>query len=267
VELRVSSTLRLLASCAVAAGLLTLAPAAQARPAATPSIVVTFAVSGTVTVTLNGTPLGSTSGAATTMPGGYYALVLNGPGDCISLPLWELKGPGIDLQDDMHGGEVDTHSIPAYFVPNSTYTWHIDSNQAVVYTFKTTTEVVGSAPAGFTSPTKTVTTKPTSQDITGSAVLPFRGTLIGAVSAAGRLTLAYKGKSVGTLKAGKYTIAVTDKSSTNGFMVEKIKHAAMSVTGTAFVGKRSAPVNLTAGKWLVMQRLGKTTYSIIVVSA
>ena len=84
------------------------------------------------------------------------------------------------------------------------------------------------------------------------------------MSAAGRLTLAYKGKSVTSLTAGRYTITVTDKSATNGFMLEKIKHAAVSVTGVAFVGKRSASVNLTAGKWFFTPRLGKTTYSIVV---
>ena len=267
VESRVSSTLRLIASSAAAAGLLMLAPAAQGRIAANPAIVVPFTASGAVTATLNGAPLGSTSGAPTTMPAGYYSVVLNGPGDCINLPLFELSGPGVDLQDDMHGGEVDTHSIPAYFVPNSTYTWHIDRDASTVYTFKTTTAIVGTAPTGSGSSSPTTTPKPTSQDIVGSAILPFRGTLTAAVSAAGTLTLAYQGKSIGTLKAGKYTIAVTDKSSTNGFMLEKLNHTAMSVTGTTFVGKRSTSVALTAGKWLVMHRLGKPTYSIVVLSA
>ena len=38
------------------------------------------------------------------------------------------------------------------------------------------------------------------------------------MSAAGRLTLAYKGKSVTHLKPGKYKFVVTDKSSSNGFL-------------------------------------------------
>jgi len=265
----VSSTLRLIASCAAASGLLTAAPIAQGQKATTPSIVVTFSVNGSVTATLNGAPLGSTTGSPTTIPGGYYSLVLNGPGDCIYLPLFELVGPGVDLKDDMHGGEIDTHAIPAYFVPNSTYAWHVDSNQAVVYTFKTSADIVGTPPAGYSAPpTKSaVNPKPTSQDIVGSAVLPFRGTLAGAVSARGTLTVAYKGRSVTSLKAGTYTIAVTDKNSTNGFMLEKLRHTAMTITGTAFVGKRSASVALTAGKWLVMNRPGQTTYSIVVLSA
>jgi hypothetical protein len=203
------------------------------------------------------------------IPAGYYTLTLNGPGNCISLPLFELSEPGVDIQDDMLGGEVDTHALYANFLPNSTYTWHIDRNQSVVYTFKASSDSPGgTVPTGSNSPTSTTakTPKPTSEDITGSAIMPFRGTLTGGVTAAGTLTLAYKGKSVTSLKAGKYTIAVTDKSSSNGFMVEKLKHAVLSVTGAAFVGKRSATVQLTAGRWLFIPRAGKTAYSIAVVT-
>ncbi len=98
----------------------------------------------------------------------------------------------------------------------------------------------------------------------GSALLPRRGTLTGAVSAAGRLTVSYKGKSVTHLKPGRYTIVVTDKSSTNGFMVEKLKYKPVSVSGPAFVGKRSASVKLTAGKWFFKPAAGKATYSFVV---
>ena len=43
-------------------------------------------------------------------------------------------------------------------------------------------------------------------------VVPFRGTVNASVSAAGRLGLAYKGKSLTRLRAGRYTIAVSDRS-------------------------------------------------------
>jgi hypothetical protein len=265
-----SGVLYLFASTALVAGLLILAPAAQSERAVTPSLVVTFTASGTVSVALpTGTPVGSTSGAPTVIPAGYYTLVLNGPGECINLPLFELKGPGVDIQDDMLGGETDTHDLYANFLPNSTYTWHIDRNQSVVYTFKASTDSVGGAvptSSGSSSTSSGKTPTPTSQDITGSAVLPFRGTLTGGVSAAGTLTLGYKGRSVTSLKAGKYTIAVTDKSSSSGFMLKKLNHAVTSVTGVAFVGKHSASVQLTAGRWLFIPRVGKTAYSIAVIS-
>ena len=265
----IRSTLRVVASTAFLFGLLILAPAAQSRSAANPSLVVTFSPSGAVSVTLpNGTSVGSTSGAPTVIPAGYYTLVLNGPGECINLPLFELTGPGVNIQDDMLGGETDTHALYANFLPNSTYTWHIDRNQSIVYTFKASADFVGGTlPTGSSSSSGSgKTPKPTSQDITGSAVLPFRGTLTGGVTARGTLTLVYKGKSVSSLKAGKYTIAVTDRSSSSGFMLQKFKHALMSVTGVAFVGKHSASVQLTAGRWLFIPRLGKTAYSVAVLS-
>src|SRR5262249_62236604 len=106
----------------------------------------------------------------------------------------------------------------------------------------------------------------TAQATVGSAILPFRGPLAGGVTAAGRLTLAYKGKSVSSLEAGRYNVAVVDRSSTNGFLLQKQKHSPVSVTGGMFLGRRSLAVNLTAGRWLVKASAGKPTYAIVVTS-
>jgi hypothetical protein len=258
---RVSWALRLLVSALVAGALVT---PAEARSGATPTIVVSFTVSGVVTVTLNGSPVGTTSGPPTVIAGGYYSVLLNGPGDCINLPLFELTGPGVNIQDDMLGGEVDTHSLPTYFVPNSTYTWHIDRSQATVYTFRTSSDVVGSATgAGSSSTSSKSGGKATSEDVVGSAIAPLRGTLSGVVTAAGRLSIAYKGKAVKSLKAGRYTITVVDRSSSNGFVV-KGKHTT-SVTGMAFIGKRSVTLSLTAGRWSFGPSAAKSTYTVSVV--
>jgi hypothetical protein len=240
-----------------------LAQAAQGRATATASLVVTFTAGGSISVTLpDGTPVGSTGGTPTVIPAGYYTLMLYGPGDCTYLPAFELKGPGESILDDMRGGEWETFQYDAYFLPNSTYTWRNNANPGIVYTFRTSATIVGTPPGHTSSSTSSGTVS--SQDIAGGAPLPFRGTLTAAVSAAGKLTMSFKGKSVASLRVGRYKIAVTDKSSTSGFMLQKLKHSVVSVTGTAFVGKRSATYQLTAGKWLVAPRLGKTTYSIVV---
>jgi hypothetical protein len=257
--------MRLVVSGALLAALLMLAPAAQGRRAATLSLVVTFSASGTITVTLpNGTPVGTTSGAPTVIPAGYYTVLLNGPGGCTYLPVFELKGPGENILDDMRGGEWETYQYDAYFLPNSTYIWRNDANPGITYTFRTSADVVGTANTQGSSGSSGKGSTVGSQDIVGSAIHPLRGTLTGAVTAAGRLTLAYKGRSVSSLKVGRYTIAVTDKSSANGFMLQKVNHRAVNVSGTTFVGKRSISVTLTAGRWLFMPRLGKTSYSIVV---
>src|SRR5262249_1455990 len=156
----------------------------------------------------------------------------------INLPLFQLAGPGVNIQDDMLGGEVEKNTLYATFLPNTTYTWHTDRNASVVHTFRTSADVVGTQ-----TPTTTTTAKPTSsgtlqsEDGVGSALLPARGTIVGAVGADGRLTLAYKGKSVTRLKPGKYTFSVTDRSSSNGFLVQKVSKRATTVTGGMFVGK------------------------------
>ncbi|MEI8104289.1 MAG: hypothetical protein WCH31_00420 [Actinomycetes bacterium] len=254
---------RVIAAGALAAAALALAAGGQARNGASLSIVVTFTPTGTISVALpDGTPLGTTSGAPTVIPAGYYTIVLYGPGECIQLPLWELTGPGVNVQDNMHGGEVDTHSLPMTFQPSSTYTWHSDRNQAVVYTFKTSADTTGTKPPASSSATPTSSSGAASTDSpVGSSLLHFQGTLAGSVSAAGKLTLSFKGMTVRKLAAGRYVLTVTDQSKAAAFLLRKAKRT-VTVTGEAFTGKRSATVSLTAGTWAVSPRAGATAYSI-----
>jgi hypothetical protein len=256
----------LIASSVFVAGLLTLPPAAQGRSAANLSLKVTFVINGTITVTLgDGTPVGTTSGAPTVIPAGIYTLELSGPGGCAYLPFFELKGPGQEIMEDLTAGELDYTSRIVNFLPSSTYTWRNSATPGVLHTFRTSPDVVGTAPPSVLPSTGEHSTTVSNQDVVGSTRVPFRGTLTSAVTAAGRLTLAYKGKSVTKLKAGRYTIAVTDRSSSNGFMLKKKgQRAVVSVSGIAVVGKRSTSVRLTAGHWFVMARVGKKTYSIVV---
>ena len=68
------------------------------------------------------------------------------------------------------------------------------------------------------------------------------------MSAAGKLSLTFKQKSVTTLKAGRYTLSVADLSKTAGFSLQNGKRT-LAVTGAALVGKRSRVITLTAGQW------------------
>jgi len=243
-----------------------LGPSAQAERTATPTLVVNFTPTGVVTVTLpNGTPVGTTNGAPTTIPAGNYTLVLNGPGNCTPEPLFELEGPGVDLTSDMLGSDVTTYEAYATLQSNATYTWHTDWNQSVVYTFTASGTVAASTPtASGTSSSAAGSSTPTSIGIVGSEIVPFRGKLAVAVSASGKLTVTFGGRSVTSLKAGRYTLAVTDRSRTSGLALQGTAHKAMTVTGTAFVGKRTVSVDLTAGTWLFMPRLGKTALAAVV---
>ena len=246
-------TLRLIAAIGVAAGFMTISPAALARTAANPSIRVQFSMTGTIAVTgPGGAPLGTASGAPTVIPAGYYTLLLLGPGGCANIPYFELHGPGENVANNLTEGELDNDTVNLYLQPNSTYTWRNRDVPGSVFTFATSADVQGTAPAvappgGLTGKGHT-TIK--SSDLAGSGVLPFRGTIAAEVSPSGRLSFAYKGKPVTSLKAGKYTVAVVDRSAKTGVALRKVKRT-FTVTTKAFVGKRAKSVQLTTGRWVV----------------
>ncbi len=244
--------LRQLAFGALVAALVgALAPVAQARPATNLTLSVAFFADGTINVTLpDGTPVGTTTGAPTVIPAGAYTVVMSGPGGCVILPLFTLKGPGANIVSDMNGGEVDASTYNAYFAPNSTFTWRADRGvAAVTHTFVTSTTVVGSAGAAGGSSGTTSVAKPTSEDIVGSDVVPFRGTLTAVLSPAGRLSVSFQGQNVASLRAGQYRVAVTDESSRSGLTLEKGAARPLKLTAAAFVGKHTATLRLTAGRW------------------
>ena len=82
---------------------------------------------------------------------------------------------------------------------------------------------------------------------------PSMGTpkLIGKVGPGFSITLKRGTKMVKTLKAGKYTFVVTDKSSIHNFTLKQTKggHFMKTLTGTAFMGTKSVTVMLRKGTW------------------
>ncbi len=256
---------RLLALAALVAGFLVTAPGAQSRSSVSLTLYVYFDFTNDISVRLaDGTPVGTANGAPTVIPAGYYTLAFEQPG-CVQVPLFELQGPGVNIVSNLSGGEVTSATDPANLQPNSTYTWRNDYNKSVVYTFTTSSTVLGTQSAQTNVSSGGSNNKASgNSDIVGSQIVPFRGTLTGGVSAAGKLTLAFQGKSVTTLMPGRYKIAVTDRSSTNGFMLQRSAHKSLSVTSAAFTGKRSGSVDLTAGKWSFAPRGGKIAFSVVV---
>jgi hypothetical protein len=257
-----TSWLRIIAFTAFAAMLL-VAPAAQGRQSVSLTLDVTFFANGQISVALpDGTPVGTTSGAPTVIPAGVYTMAVLGPGACAQLPLFDLAGPGVRIQDDMIGGEVTSEAHVITLQPNSTYTWRTDNDSASpTHTFVTSSQVLGTAPVQTsTAPTSTT---PASQDIVGSGIVPFRGTITGSVSPSGKLTLSFKGKSVTRLTAGRYTFKITDRSSSHGFMLAKGRKS-LDLTAARFVGTHTAKVDLSAGKWLFAASGGTPAFSIAV---
>jgi len=263
---------RLVTAIGCAAGLLALAPGAEAHGLANPSLRVNFFPNGTIAVSLpDGTAVGTPSGAPTVIPAGYYTLNMIGPGGCSNVPYFELKGPGTSIVDNMDEGELSVNTYNTYLAPNSTFTWKDDdANPMVIYTFQTSSDVQGAAPptAGPNGLQGGSHGTQTSSDPLGSDAPQSRGTLNASVTAAGALAMVFKGKVVTSLQAGKYTIAVNDKSKSTGFSLLRGKpKKTYNLTGNAYVGTHKSSLTLTAGQWSFSPGAGKTSYAFVVTNA
>jgi len=75
--------------------------------------------------------------------------------------------------------------------------------------------------------------------------------LTGKVGPGFTITLKKGTKKVTTLKAGKYSFAITDAASIHNFTLERKTGGKFekTLTGTAFQGKKTVMVTLKPGKW------------------
>jgi hypothetical protein len=75
--------------------------------------------------------------------------------------------------------------------------------------------------------------------------------LVGTVGPGFTITLKKGTKKVTSLKAGKYTFAVSDKSPIHNFTLERETGGKFekTLTGTSFQGKKTVTVTLKTGKW------------------
>jgi hypothetical protein len=236
-----------------------------------PTLLVTFHTTNTVSVTLTDlTPVGTPSGPPTTISPGTYNISIDDAAFVADIQ-WHLSGPGVNLVTNMSYGEEPSEAWVETFLPSSTYTYRDDNRPSSVFTFQTTSTALvgtpGSGQAPLTSTTPQASSKngkASSTDVVGSGVPTVRGTILGRVSAAGKLTLTSGGKTVSSLKAGLYKFTITDQSKKAGFSVQQIEKSATTVTTAPFTGKRTATVNLKAGQWLAYPTfVGKKLYFIV----
>jgi hypothetical protein len=249
---------------AFAGALFALAPAQGARSDAL-SLNVNFSYTGQITMTTpGGSPVGTTSGSPTVIPAGYYSLILEGPGGCTLTPYFMLKGPGVTVTDNMAQGEDQFTEHDVTFQPSSTYTWVNSDSPNVVYTFQTSSAVVGTKPPQVTWSGPLNKGKQTNEDVVGSGRLPARGTLTGKIASNGKLTIAFKGMPPAALKTGSYTLVVTDESPTNGLTVARGAAKPTRLTPAGFVGRHTWKLNLTTGRWIFATTRAKASQSILV---
>jgi hypothetical protein len=253
-----------------AAAALACAVFVQASPAAAdpPVFFVIFRADHTFLAYLaaSGAPVGTTSGAPSVIPAGTYKLLLDDTSEADMQ--FDLAGPGVKLVTDMSHAEDPSAAFLETFQPSSTYTYRDDNHPSVVWTFATSAETIASSGSGVTTTSSTGSSKPSgatsSTDIVGSAILPYRGKLAGTVSPAGKLALAFKGKSVDKLKGGRYKFTVVDQSSSRAFMLQQIRKRPLTLTGAAFVGKHTVTLDLKLGQWMFYSPAGKKQYFIVV---
>ena len=219
----------------------------------------------------DGTSVGTSSAPGTTIPAGTYRVNVDDTAQAVMQ--FHLAGPGVELVTNMTFGEDAAQTLVETFQPSSTYTFRDDFQPSLVRYFSTSSNSISSGGSGGGASTGGTPAKsqsggglPTiSQDIVGSEIQPFRGTLAGAVSPAGKLTLTFKGRSVASLRSGRYRIAVDDETAKSAFMVQRLKKQPVTVTGHAFVGRRTVTVTLDRGQWWYFSGAGKKkTYFIVV---
>jgi hypothetical protein len=214
--------------------------------------------------------IGSPTAPGTVVPAGAYTINLdnNGVDDLGGQHEFQLTGPGVNLSAGTNLYATATWS--ATFQPSAAYVFEDTLNPTTNRGFfgtpgsgagaQTTTQ-----PTTMTPPAPAPSPKPTDNSpLAPSAPLPFRGTLVGAVTAAGKLTLTIRGKPVASLKAGRYRITVTDASRKSGFTVQQNRKAATTITGIGFVGKHSVTVDLKTGQWFFYADfVGRKTYFLV----
>ena len=178
---------------------------------------------------------------------------------------FQLTGPGVNLFTTLDSGCDAFLILPEQtFKPSSTYTAQ-DLNQPSVAHASFTTLASGSptipkSPYGPTSGKGTL-----QQDLVGSLRRSaLKATLTGAIDAKGKLSLTEKGKPVSVLKAGRYKFAITDRSPKAAFTLEAVNGGLVKdLTQGSFVGKHSATVVLTSGRWMYYSNRGKASYFLV----
>jgi hypothetical protein len=243
-----------------------------ARAAGPPALYVTYDANGNLSVSVaDGVPLGS---SATIAPGPYWVTFDDEFSSERIVHKWHLTGPGVDIST--MGADLNCDSSIEQYLgvlqPNSTYTIQDDLHSAVrPVVFRTAAAGAGASGQAGASPAAHPGSNVHNSDIAGSGVPAYRGALVASVSAAGTLSLDRNGKPVrsGALKAGRYTIALADRSARVGFRLARVDppKRTLVLTSAAFVGKRSVTVQLDAGGWAFLSRSGSPTRSFVVARA
>jgi hypothetical protein len=166
------------------------------------------------------------------------------------MPDFKLTGPGVNLSIIYTSFGA---SIPITLAPSGSYVASDASAPTVTTTFAAS--ATGSSTSLVTTQTSTLpsTSSTSSEDPVGSAIdtshVAYRGTLALAPAADGKLALRFRGKTVSSLQAGRYTIVASDHSAASAFVLRKSNQAPPLLSGASFTAKLTASLALSAGRY------------------
>jgi hypothetical protein len=201
------------------------------------------------------------SNVGNTIPPGAYTVNLNNNGadDLAVDHIFHIFGPGIDYKA-ANGNTQATFMVT--FQAGATYTIQDDLDTKIRQTI-VATNATGPTPAPTSTTPSTSKTKPTSSDIVGSAVLPFRGALDATVYKSGKLALNRAGKAVSQIKQGRYTFSVDDESKLAGFTLKSLRGNPVTITSKVFVGAHNVTLTLKQGRWFYYSPGGRQLQFIV----
>jgi hypothetical protein len=228
----------------------------------------------TVTASIDNGPsmdsTGATAPTSATIPPGPYQVSIRTP-----LPdniwntavcpygIFSLSGPGVNYAMQF-SNDLGPYSatLNLTFQPASTYTI-LDANHPTQPITFTTTATGSSASLLPATPPSTASGSSTQPALVGSGIVPFRGSLQATVPSSAGATLMDGHKALASLKSGRYDIVVKDESARAGFFVEKAGRKPQALTGVRFMGKRTAHIYLTVGKWTFFSKSGQATAFVV----
>jgi hypothetical protein len=235
---------------------------------------ITYTPQCTMTVAIDGGPSMDSTGVSAptsaTIPPGPYQVSIRTPlpdntwdASVCHLGNFSLTGPGINYAVQI-GNDLGPYSATSSmtFQPAATYTIVDAAHPAQPITL-TTTATGSSSSLLPPVPASTASGSSSQNDLIGSGIVPFRGSLQATVVASAGATLKTGGKPLTSVKTGRYDIVVKDDSASAGFFVEKAGHKAQALTGITFEGKRTAHLYLTVGKWMFFSKTGHATAFVV----
>jgi hypothetical protein len=198
----------------------------------------------------------------TTVAPGTYQIVITTPDPygvfgqteglaaCKGFIQFRLSGPGVNVYTTLDYGDGTSEIYPATFQPGATYALQDDNNIAGTRRSITVSTSGSATPAP--SPKGTAA---------GSDVL---GTLHGIVARNGKLNLRRNGKTVKSLKAGRYTFSVDDQSTKLGFRVQVLNGKPQTITSAGYTGWQETTLTLAPGRWSFFATPGTRTVFLVV---